>query len=115
MNISYKDHVTNEEVRRKTQAAIGQDDKLLTTVEITKGGLAMSHGLLVKQRQFYGEETVNEKRRRRIGKTISKNGYGWTLPAPRAAEDMTRWNRVAAKSSVVPKRPCKFMKNTTLD
>ena len=30
LNISYKDHVTNEEVRRKIQAAIGEYDELLT-------------------------------------------------------------------------------------
>ena len=33
LNISYKDHVTNEEVRRKVQAAIGEYDKLLTLVK----------------------------------------------------------------------------------
>ena len=33
LNISYKDHVTNEEVRRKTQAAIGEYDELLTLVK----------------------------------------------------------------------------------
>ena len=32
LNISYKDHVTNEEVRRKIQAAIGEYDELLTLV-----------------------------------------------------------------------------------
>ena len=35
-NISYKDHVTNEEVRRKIQAAIGEYDELLTLVEKRK-------------------------------------------------------------------------------
>ena len=30
LNISCKDHVTNEEVRRKIQAAIGEYDELLT-------------------------------------------------------------------------------------
>ena len=30
LNISYKDHVTNEEVRRKIQTAIGEYDELLT-------------------------------------------------------------------------------------
>ena len=30
INISYKDHVTNEEVRRKIQAAIGKYDELLS-------------------------------------------------------------------------------------
>ena len=36
MNISYKDHVTNEEVRRKIQAAIGKNDELLTLVKKQK-------------------------------------------------------------------------------
>ena len=33
LNSSYKDHVTNEEVPRKIQAAIGEYDKLLTLVK----------------------------------------------------------------------------------
>ena len=32
MNILYKDHVTNEEVRRTIQVAIGKYDELLTMV-----------------------------------------------------------------------------------
>ena len=32
LNISYKDHVTNEEVRRKIQVAIGEYEELLTLV-----------------------------------------------------------------------------------
>ena len=36
LNISYKDHVTNEEVRRKLQAAIGEYDELLTLVKKRK-------------------------------------------------------------------------------
>ena len=35
LNISYKDHVTNEEVRRKLQTAIGEYDELLTLAEAT--------------------------------------------------------------------------------
>ena len=30
LNLSYKDHIINEEVRRKIQAAIGEYDELLT-------------------------------------------------------------------------------------
>ena len=33
LNISYKNHVTNEEVRRKIQAAIGEYDELLAMVK----------------------------------------------------------------------------------
>ena len=36
LNISYKDHITNEEVRRKIQAAIGEYDELLTLVKKRK-------------------------------------------------------------------------------
>ena len=49
MNISYKDHVTNEEVRRKIQAAIGDYDELLILVKKQKlrwfGHVSRSSGL----------------------------------------------------------------------
>ena len=48
LNISYKDHVTNEEVRRKIQAAIGENDQL-TLVKKQKlgrfGHVSRSSGL----------------------------------------------------------------------
>ena len=41
--ISYKDHVTNEEVRTKIQQAIGPHEDLLTMVKRRKlSGMAMS-------------------------------------------------------------------------
>ena len=36
LNISYKDHVTNEEVHRKIQTDIGEYDELLTLVKKRK-------------------------------------------------------------------------------
>ena len=36
LNISYKDHVSSEEIRRKIQAAIGEYDDLLTLVKKRK-------------------------------------------------------------------------------
>ena len=36
LNISYKDHVTNEEARRKIQAAIGEYDELLALIKKRK-------------------------------------------------------------------------------
>ena len=49
LNISYKDHVTNEKVRRKIQAAIGEYDELLTLVKKRKlrrfGHVSRSSGL----------------------------------------------------------------------
>ena len=49
LNISYKDHVTNEEVCRKIQAAIGEYDELLTLAKKRKlrwfGHVSRSSGL----------------------------------------------------------------------
>ena len=49
LNISYKDHITNEEVRRKIQAAIGKYDEHLTLVKKRKlrwfGHVSRSSGL----------------------------------------------------------------------
>ena len=84
LNISYKDHVTNEEVRRKIQAAIGEYDERLTLVEKRKlrwfDHVLRSSGLA----KTILQGTMKEKKeadRRRGGKTISKGGQEWTLPA----------------------------------
>ena len=78
LNISYKDHVTNEEVCRKNQLAIDKYNELLTLVKKQKIGLfshvSMSSGLA----KTILQGTVNEKKeevdRRRGGKTILKSG-----------------------------------------
>ena len=97
LNISYKDHVTNEEVRRKIQAAIGEYDELLTLVKKRKlrwfGHVSRSSGL---------------------AKTILQgNVKEWTgmdfASSLRAAENRSRWKGIVANSSVVPRRPPKVM------
>ena len=100
LNISYKDHVTNEEVRRKIQAAIGEYDDLLTLVKKRKlrwfGHVSRSSGLA----KTILQGIVKGKRKRgRGGKTIST----------RAAENRSRWRVIVANSSVVPRRPSKVM------
>ena len=64
LNISYKDHVTNEEVRRKIQAAIGEYDELLTLVKKRKlrwfGHVSRSSGLA----KTILQGTVKGKRKR---------------------------------------------------
>ena len=49
MDISYKDHVTNEEIHRKIQAAIGEYDEILSLVKKRKlrwfGHVSRSSGL----------------------------------------------------------------------
>ena len=86
LNILYEDRVTKEEICRKIQSAIGEYDELLTLVKKRKlkwfGHVSRSSGLA----KTIIQGTVKEKRKneadlRRGGKTISKGGQEWTLPA----------------------------------
>ena len=74
---SYKDNVTNEEVRRKIQAVIGEYDELLTLVKKRKlrwlGHVSRSSGLAKTILQGTVKEKEKEADRRRGGKTISKS------------------------------------------
>ena len=67
LNISYKDHVTNREVRRKIQAAIGEYDELLTLVKKRKlrwfGHVSRSSGLaktILQERKKKKRQTEEE-------------------------------------------------------
>ena len=82
LNISYKDHVTNEKVRRKIQETIGEYDELLTLVKKQKlrwfGHVSRSSGLA----KTILQGTVKGKRKKRqteeeVGRQyqrVDKNG-----------------------------------------
>ena len=100
LRISYKDHVTNSEVRAKIQHAIGPHEDLLTIVKR-------------RQLQWYGrvsrtilQSTV--KGWRRQGRQ-EDNIREWTglefAKSQRAVDNRERWRKLVAKSSVVPQRP----------
>ena len=86
LHISYKDHVTNEEVRAKIQQAIGPNVDL-TIVKRHKlqwyGHVSRSSGLAetILQGTVKGEEKKADRGRR--GKTTSGNGQAWSFPSPR--------------------------------
>ena len=75
LNISYKDHVTNEEVRRKIQAAIGEYEELLILIkkqELRWSGLGSRSSGLAKtilQGTVKGEEEVGRQYQR-----VERNG-----------------------------------------
>ena len=85
LNISYKDHVTNEEVRNKIQNAIGVHDDLLIIVKKRKlrwyghisRSWSMSKTILQGTVKQEGEED-----RRRDGKITPRNGREWGLEIP---------------------------------
>ena len=79
IGMSYKDHVTNEEVRAKIQKAIGPHKDLLTTVNTRKlrwyGRVSRSSGLAQNNLQ----RTVKEGRRQgRQRKRWEDNIREWT-------------------------------------
>ena len=115
LKISYKDHVTNEEVRTKIQAAIGEYHELLTLDKKRKlryfGHVSKSSGLA----KTILQGTVKGKRKRgRQKKRVEDNIKEWTgmdfASSTRAAENRSRWKGIVANSSVVPRRPSKVMR-----
>ena len=77
LNISYKDPITNEEVRRKIQAAIAEYDELLTQLKKRKlrwfGHVSRSSG----SAKTIIQVTLKRKRRREVGRQhqrVDRNG-----------------------------------------
>ena len=88
LHISYKDHVTNEEVRAKIQQAIGPHEDLLNVVKRRKfhwyGHVFRSSGLAKTILQGTVKEGKEGKADRgRGGKTTLGNGQAWSLASPR--------------------------------
>ena len=106
-------NVSNEEVCRKIQAAIGGYDELLTLVKKRKlrwfGHISKSSGLA----KIILQCTAKGKRRGRQ-KRWEDNIKEWTgmdfASSTRAAEDRTRLKRIVANSSLVPRQPSKVIK-----
>ena len=64
LNISYKDHVTSEDVRRKIQAAIGEYDELMTLIKKRKlRGFCHVSGLLLSKDNPTGHSERYKKKR----------------------------------------------------
>ena len=114
LNISFKDHVTNEEVRRKIQAAIGEYEELLTLVKKLKlrwfGHVSRSSGLAktILQGTVKGKRKIGRQKKRREDNIKEWTGMDFAS-STRAAENMSRWKGIVANSSVVSRRPSKVM------
>ena len=113
LHISYKDHVTNEEVRAKIQQAIGPHEDLLTIVKRRKLHLYghVSRSLRLAKTILQG--TVKGGRRQgRQRKMWEDNIREWTGPefakSQRAVENRDTWRKLVVKSSVVPQRPSRL-------
>ena len=87
LRISYKYHVTNEEVRAKIQQAIGPHEDLQTTVKERKlqwyGHVSRSSGLAKTILQGTVKRGRSKADKGRGAKTASGNGQAWSSPSPK--------------------------------
>ena len=106
LHISYKDHITNEEVCAKIQQATGPHEDLLTIVKRHKlqwyGHVSLSSGLA--KTIFQG--TVKGGRRQGRQKRWEDDTREWKgvkfAKSQRAVENREKWRKLVVKSSVVP-------------
>ena len=108
--VSYKDHVTNEEVCAKIQQAIGPHEDLLTIVKRRKlqwyGHVSRSSGLAktISQGTVRGGRRQDRQRKRWEDNIREWRGLEF-VKSQRAVENEEKWRKLNAKSSVVPQRP----------
>ena len=109
LNIFYKDHVTNEEVRSRIQNVTGVHDDLLTMIKKRKlrwyGHISRSSGMARQFCRGQWNERRQKKRREYNIKEWTRMEFGDSL---RTTEDRERWKGTAATSSVVPRRPSRL-------
>ena len=109
LRISYKDHVSNEEVRAKIQQAIRPHAGLLTIVKRCKrqwyGHVSRSTGLA----KTILQDTVKGGRRQGRQRKRWEDIMEWTglefAKSQRAVENREKWRKLVAKSSVMPQWP----------
>ena len=105
LRISYKDHVTNEEVRAKIQQAIGPHEDL-TIVKRRKlqwyGHVSRSSDLA---KTILQSTVKGERRQSRQRKRWEDNIREWTglefAKSRKAVENREKWREMVVKSSVV--------------
>ena len=113
LRISYKEYVTNEEVRAKIQQAIGPHENFLTIVKRHKlhwyGQVSCSSGLAKTILQGTVKGGRGQGRQR---KTWEDDIREWTglefSKSQRAVENREKWRKVVVKSSVEPQRPSRL-------
>ena len=112
LRISYRDHVTNEEVRAKIQQAIGPHEDL-TIVKRRKlqwyGHVSHSSGLAKTILQGTVKRGRRQGRQRKRWEDNIRECTGLEVgESHRAVENREKWRKLVAKSSVVPQRPSRL-------
>ena len=84
VHISYKDQVTNEEVRAKIQQAIGPYEDLLTMVKIRKTAVAWSSLMFIRSGQNHlARHSERGKKTRQTEEDVGRQHQGMDRPGVR--------------------------------
>ena len=110
LRISYKDHVTNEEVRAKVQQALGPHEDFLTIVKRCRlqwyGHVSRSSGLAKTILHGTVKGKIRQGRHRKRWKDNIREWTGLEFSkSQRVVENREKWRKLLVKSSVVPHRP----------
>ena len=108
LRTSYKDHVTNEEVRAKIQQAIGPLEDLLMIVKRRKlqwySHVSSDLAKTILQGTVKGGRRQGGQRKR--WEDIIREWTGLEFgKSQRAVENREKWRKLVAKSYLVPQRP----------
>ena len=112
LHISYKDHVTHEEVCAKIQQALGPHEDL-TIVKRCKlqwyGHVSRSSGLAKTILQGTVKWERRQGRQRKRWEDIIREWTGLEFGrSQRAVQNREKWRKLVAESSVVPQRPSRL-------
>ena len=113
LGISYRDQITNEEVKARIQNVIGPYENFLTSVKRRKlkwyGHVTRSSGLAktILQETVQGGRRRGRQRKRWGGSIEEWTGLEWNILL-RKAEDREEWRKLVVKSLVVPQRSARL-------
>ena len=113
LGISFRDHITNEEVKARIGNAIGPYEDLLTTVKRRKlkwyGHVTRSSGLAktILQGTVQGGRRRGRQRKRWEDNIKEWTGLPWNITL-RKAENREEWRKLVVKSTVVPQRSARL-------
>ena len=113
LGISYRDHITNEEVKARIGNAIGPYEDLLTSVKRRKlkwyRHVTRSSGLAktILQGTVQGGRRRGRQRKRWEDNIKEWTGLEWNIILQKA-ENREEWRKLVVKSTVVPQRSARL-------
>ena len=113
LRISYKDHVTNEEVRAKIQQEIGPHEDLLTIVKRRKLSVVWSCLPFIRSGQKHlARHSERGKKTRQTEEEVGRQHQGMDRPGvrqvPEGSGEQRKMEETVAKSSVLPQQPLRL-------